>query len=111
MLWYSAFQTIRLLDIDMADAKPELSANMRRIADGLRSHGSQPMALFCGFDLWLEVMGSGHTSMKNFVKGGKAATGQEDTATTLVVPLTVLGGSMLVTLDPTIPPEEFYFKP
>ena len=84
---------------------------MRRIADGLRSHGSQPQAVFCGFDLWIEVMGSGHTSMKNFISGGKPASGEEDTGKVLVVPLTVLGGRMVVTLDPTIPPQEFYFKP
>ena len=95
----------------MADQTPELSENMRRIADGLRQHGSQPDILFCGFDLWLEVMGSSHTSMKNFLMGGKRALGDEDPSTTLLVPLTVLGGKMVISLDTTIPPDQFYFKP
>ena len=95
----------------MADQTPELSENMRRIADGLREHGSQPDILFCGFDLWLEVMGSSHTSMKNFLMGGKPALGDEDPSTTLLVPLTVLGGKMVISLDTTIPPDQFYFKP
>lgn len=94
----------------MADT-PELSKNLQRIAEGLRSHGKPADALFCGFDLWLEVMGSPHTAPKNFVSGGQPATGEEDTEKTLVVPLMVLGGRMIVTLDPTIPPDEFYFRP
>ena len=95
----------------MANSRPELSANLQRIADGRRSHGSQALAVFCGFDLWLEVIGSGHTSLKNFVSGGQPATGDEDTNKVLVVPLTVLGDRMVVSLDPTIAPDAFYFKP
>ena len=94
----------------MSDTPP-LSKNLQRIADALRSQGKPADAVFCGFDLWLEVMGSPHTTAKNFVSGGKPATGEENTEKTLIVPLMVLGGRMIVTLDPTIPPDEFYFKP
>ncbi|MEL6997853.1 MAG: hypothetical protein AAFP68_06285 [Pseudomonadota bacterium] len=91
--------------------KPALSENMQRIADGLRAHGQAPVAVFCGFDLWIEVLGSQHISLKDFAPGGKPATGQEDKDRVPIVPLIVLGGQIVVCLDPTIEPGEFYFKP
>lgn len=95
----------------MADPQPELSSNLRRIADALKSHGQPPEAVFCGFDLWTEVLGSPHISLKDYLKGGKPARGDEDKSKTLVIPIIVLGGRMIVCMDPTIPPQEFYFKP
>jgi len=95
----------------MSDAKPELSPNLRRIADGLRNHGQPPDAVFCGFDLWIEVLGSPHISLKDFLQGGVPAKGDEDKSKTLVIPIIVLGGKIIVCLDPTIPPGDFYFKP
>ncbi len=90
---------------------PPLSKNLQRIADGLRTHGQPPVAVFCGYDLWIEVLGSPHISLKDFAPGGKPATGEEDKEKVCIVPLIVLGGKIIVCLDPTIPPDEFYFKP
>lgn len=90
---------------------PPLSKNLQRIADDLRAHGQSPVAVFCGYDLWIEVLSSPHISLKDFAPGGQPATGEEDKERVAIVPLIVLGGKIIVCLDPTIPPGEFYFKP
>jgi len=94
----------------MSDKKPELSTNIKALGKAIRDHGTPVQAVFCGFDLWLEVMGSGHTSMCDFLAGGKLAEGTEDEKT-LKVPVLVIGGRIVVNFAPTIPPDRFYVKP
>ncbi|MEM7188727.1 MAG: hypothetical protein AAF439_03875 [Pseudomonadota bacterium] len=93
----------------MADEQPQLSPGMQALSAAIRSHGG-PQAAFCGFDLWLEVMGSGFTGMCNFRAGGEIADGNEE-ENTLIVPILVIGGRIVVNFDPTLPPDQFYLKP
>lgn len=93
----------------MAEPAPELSPKMRTLAEAIRTHeGKVRLALF-GFDLWLEVMASGHVSMLNFCAGGKVADGTEP-ENTLIVPVQVIGGSIVVGFDPTLPADGFALK-
>ncbi|MEM1162163.1 MAG: hypothetical protein AAGJ28_14605 [Pseudomonadota bacterium] len=93
----------------MTDDKPPLSAAMQTLSAAIQNHGA-PQAAFCGFDLWLEVMGSGYTSMCNFRAGGQIADGTEE-ENTLIVPMLVIGGRIVISFDPTLPPDQFYLKP
>lgn len=94
----------------MSDRPAELSPRMQALAGEIRGRSVPPQAVFCGFDLWLEVCGSGHTSMCNFKAGGQIADGSED-ETTIVVPVLVIGKRIVVGFDPTLPPGEFVLKP
>ena len=90
--------------------QPELSAGLQRLSQAIRAHGAPPEVVFCGFDLWLEIMGSGHTSTRDFLAGGIPAKGDEDDGI-LKVPVIVLGGRIVVSFDPTLPPDQFALKP
>lgn len=90
--------------------KPKLSARMQALAEAIRARPVPAQAVFCGFDLWLEVCGSGHTSMCNFKAGGQVADGTESERT-IVVPVMVIGKRIVVGFDPTLPPGEFQLKP
>lgn len=90
--------------------KPELSAKLQALSAAIRAHGAPPQVALCGFDLWLEIMGSGHTGMRDFLSGGIPAKGDED-ETVLKVPVVVLGGRIVISFDPTLPPDQFVLKP
>ena len=89
----------------------ELSPGLQALSQAIRARGAPPpQVVFCGFDLWLEVLGSGHTSLRDYLSGGVPAKGDEPEGV-LKVPLMVLGGRIVVSLDPTLPPDSFAFKP
>ena len=93
----------------MAEEQRELSPAMQALSAAIRGHGA-PQAVSRGFDLWLEAMGSGYTGMCNFRAGGEFADGTEE-ENTLIVPVLVIGGRIVVNFDPTLPPDQFYLKP
>lgn len=94
----------------MAD-RPTLSPRMQTLADAIRARETPAQAVFCGFDLWLEVCGSGHTSMCTFKAGGEIADGTEDPEKTVLVPVLAIGRTIVVGFDPTLPADEFRLKP
>ena len=98
------------METKMSEEPPELSPNLQRISQAIRGHGGPVQVLFCGFDLWLEVIGSSHMSSVDFLAGGKIAKGDEP-ENTLKVPMQALGGRIIVNFDPTIPPDQFHLKP
>lgn len=88
---------------------PELSQAMQALSTAIRTHAGNVSVVFCGFDLWLEVMGSGHTSTLNFRTGGVPADGTED-ENTVVVPVVVIGGKIVVSFNPKLAPDAFALK-
>lgn len=88
----------------------ELSPSMNELATAIKAHPNPVQVALCGFDLWLEVMGSGHVKGRDFVSGGKMATGEE-LPTDLKVPIMVIGNRIVVSFDPTLPPDGFQLKP
>ena len=94
----------------MSDKPKALSPRMQVLAEAIRKRDVPPQAVFCGFDLWLEVCGSGHTSMCSFKAGGKPADGSEDDKT-VVVPVLAIGKRIVLGFDPTLPPDAFQLKP
>ncbi len=83
---------------------------MAELASAIRAHPNPVQVALCGFDLWLEVLGSGHAKGRDFVAGGKLATGEE-LPTALKVPIMVIGDRIVVSFDPTLPPDDFLLKP
>ncbi len=94
----------------MSETPGELSPRMQALAQAIRSRPAPPQAVFCGFDIWLEVCGSGHTSTCNVKAGGEIATGDEP-ENTVVVPVLVIGRRIVIGFDPTLAPDEFRLKP
>ena len=90
--------------------KQPLSPNLQALSQAIRSHGRPVQVVMCGFDLWLEIMGSGHTALRDFLPGGQPARGDEPEGT-LKVGVITLGGHMVVSFDPTLPPDKFQLKP
>lgn len=93
----------------MTDDKRPLTPGLQRLSEAVRAHSGPVRVVFCGFDLWIEVMGSGHTSMCNFRMGGQIADGSEP-ENTVIVPVTVIGGRIVVSFDPTLAPDGFTLK-
>ena len=91
--------------------EPKLSPKMQALSQAIRARQAPPQVVFCGFDLWLEVCGSGHTSMCNFRAGGEIADGTEDPEKTVLVPVLAIGKRIVVGFDPTLPPDEFRLAP
>lgn len=88
----------------------ELPPGLRQLGQAIARHPNPVQVAFCGFDLWLDVLGSGRTGSHGFTRGGKLATGGED-KDTLVVPVMVIGKSIVVSFDPTLPPDAFRLAP
>lgn len=91
-------------------APPPLSPALQTLSAAIRAHGKPPEVVMCGFDMWLEVMASGHTSTRDFLPGGIPARGDEEEGT-LKIPIMVLGRSIVISFDPTLPPGDFVLKP
>lgn len=89
----------------------QLSPRMQALSKAIRVQDDPPRAVFCGFDLWLEVCGSGHASMCTFKPGGEIADGSEDPEKTVLVPVLAIGKRIVLGFDPTLPPDEFRLKP
>ncbi len=83
---------------------------MQKLADAIRAHPNKVRVALCGFDLWLEVLGSGFAKGRDFVQGGTMATGDEPEGS-LKVPIMVIGSDVVVSFDPTVPTDEFELKP
>lgn len=93
----------------MADEKPPLSPAMQRLAQGMKAFGKPTRLVNCGFKLWIEIMGSGHTTMCNFNDKGEPADGSEPEGA-LIVPMLVLSRHTIFNFDPTLEPENFELK-
>lgn len=92
----------------MADA--DLSDKLSGLAEAIRKHPNPVKTVLCGFDFWLEVMGSGHIKGRDFVAGGTFATGEEPEGT-LIVPIMVLGNRIVVSFDAAIPSGDYVLRP
>ena len=91
-------------------AEDELSDKMRGLRDAIRSHPNPVQVVLCGFNLYLEVLGSPHLKSRNMTWGGTFATGDEPEEA-ILVPIPVLGGRIVVSFDPTVPADAFKLKP
>lgn len=85
-------------------------ATIMELGQAISQLPAPPRQVFCGFDLYLEVLGSGRLKMAEFLKGGIPAKGDEPEGT-LKVPLLVAGRSIVVGLDITLPPDGFRIAP
>ena len=89
-------------------AEKELSKTMARLAEAIRANPKARCAL-CGFDLWLEVLGSPHVMGREMTWKGRFIT-PDDPPEALKVPVPVLGKRVVVSFDPTLPPTEFQLR-
>lgn len=88
---------------------PPLSPRLQALSEAILAQ-KQPVRLaLCGFDLWLELLSSGHTWMCEFLPGGQIAT-EADKNRPIKVPVMVIGNRTVISFDPTLPPDRFSLK-
>lgn len=94
----------------MADEKkPDLSPNLARLAEAIRADRRPVRTALCGFDLWLEALSSPHIARREMTWGGGFVP-PEPPPETLKVGVPVLGGRIVVSLDPSLPPDAFELR-
>ncbi|GAB4182737.1 MAG: hypothetical protein OHK0024_22310 [Thalassobaculales bacterium] len=84
-------------------------ATVKELGAAIAQRKVKPRVMFLGFDLWLDVYATGRVGATPWRKGGQPATGKEDKLT-VVVPLPTVDG-IVVSLDPTLPPDGFRLAP
>ena len=83
---------------------------LKDLGAAIARHPKQVEVAFCGFDLWCEVMTSDKLWLKPLKKGGVPVT-DEEVETQLVFRVTVVGDGIVVSFDPTLPPDGFRLAP
>lgn len=90
-------------------SRPDAVATLMELGEAMAREPAPPRQVFCGFDLWLEVIGSGKLKPMPFLRGGVPAQGNEPEGT-LKIPILVAGRSV-VSLDVTLAPDAFRIAP
>ncbi len=85
---------------------------LKELGEAIKASQTKTEVAFCGFDLWLEVFSSGRVKQGYFKKGGVRATPEEieDTAK-FTFPMPVVGKGIVISFDPTLPPDGFRLVP
>ena len=81
---------------------------MKELGEGITASKEPPRVAFLGFDLWLEVYGSGKVRNQAYKMGGIPATPEEaedEKIVTILIP--VVGRNIVISLDPTLGPDKF----
>jgi hypothetical protein len=84
--------------------------SVQDLGQAISRHPNPVKMIFLGFDLWLEVLGSGKVATALFKKGGLPTT-EEELIKTAKVPLMAVGGTMVISVDMTLPPDGFRLAP
>lgn len=81
---------------------------LKELGSAIAGHATRTQVAFCGFDLWLEVFASGLVRMQLYKKGGlPAQEGDEG----ILVSMPVVGDGVVISFDPTLPPDGFRLAP
>ncbi len=84
--------------------------SLQDLGQAIASHPNRIKMIFLGFDLWLEVLGSGKVATALFRKGG-VPTSEDEAIKTAKVPLMAVGGTMVIAVDLTLPADGFRLAP
>jgi hypothetical protein len=84
--------------------------SLNDLGQAIAKHPNPIKMIFLGFDLWLEVMGTGKVKTALFKKGGLPTT-EDEPIKTAKVPLMAVGDAMVVSVDLTLPPDGFRLAP
>ena len=81
---------------------------MKELGEAIKASSKPPKVALLGFDLWLEVFSSGKVRNQAFKKGGLLATPEEvEDEKTITILMPVVGRNIVISFDPTLPPDEF----
>jgi hypothetical protein len=85
-------------------------ASLQDLGQAIARHPNPVKMIFLGFDLWLEVLGSGKVKTALFKKGGLPTT-EEEPIKAAKIPLMAVGEAMVIAVDITLPPDGFRLAP
>ena len=81
---------------------------MKELGEAIKASGTPPKVAFLGFDLWLEVYGSGKVRNQAFKKGGTIASKEEaEDEKVITVLMPVVGRNIVISFDPTLGPDDY----
>ena len=80
------------------------------VGAAIAAHPNKVRQISLGFDLWWEVMASGHVKTATFTKGG-VPVDEKDPNIALKVPLAVVGKDMVVSIDVSLAPDDYRLGP
>ena len=83
---------------------------LNELGAAIARHPNRVEVAFCGFDLWCEVMTNDKLWFRPLKKGGVPAT-DEEAETELVFRVPVIGKGIVISFDPTLPPDGFRLAP
>lgn len=85
---------------------------MKELGEAIKASQTKTEVAFCGFDLWLEIFSSGKVRQGYFKKGGVRATPEEvDDTAQFTFPMPIVGRGIVISFDPTLPPDGFRLAP
>jgi len=85
-------------------------ATVKELGAAIAAHPNKVRQISLGFDLWWEVMASGHVKTATFTKGG-VPVDEKDPNIALKVPLAVVGKDMVVSIDVSLAPDDYRLGP
>ncbi len=84
--------------------------SVKELGAAIAARSTPPAVAFLGFDLWLETYATGKVRVAPFKKGGVLASGDEPEGT-ITAPIPVVGANIVISFDPTLPPDGFRLAP
>ena len=85
---------------------------LKELGAAIKASKTKTEVAFCGFDLWLEVFSSGRVQQGYFKKGGVRATPEEiEDKALFTFPMPIVGKGIVISFDPTLPPDKFRLAP
>lgn len=89
---------------------PGYSEALKGLGEAIARHPRRPEAAFCGMRLYVEAIGSGKVTQREFLLDGRAPTGEEPEGT-IKIPMLAIAGRIVLGFDPTLGPDEFRLVP
>ena len=85
-------------------------SRLRELGRAIATHPVPAEAVFVGFDLYVDVFSSGKVRMIGFGPGGERVH-PEDARPPGCLPVPAIGRGVVVSFDPTLPPDGFRVAP
>ena len=93
----------------MSDAQQQLSPAMQALSEAVMQRQGQVRTALCGFGLWLQVVSSPFVKMREFRADGTPTDGSDQDGP-IKIPVMVIGESIVVSLDVSLPPNGFELR-
>jgi hypothetical protein len=88
----------------------ELSDALKALGQAIAEHPKRPEVAFCGIKLYVDAIGSGRVTLRDYLLDGTAPKHPPKEGE-LRIPMLAIAGKIVLSFDPTLAPEEFRLAP